>query len=292
MAPSDPQPSEEDLQAKAVEEEVEREQQALLDQLNDWLDWPLTILAFVWLVLFVVEVLWGLSPVLLYAGYAIWAVFLIEYLLGLVIAPRKGRYIAQNWLKALALLAPALRILRVARALRIVRLARVGRSVRLVRVLSSVNRGLSALRASMSRRGLGYLLASSVIVCVMGAAGMYTFERDNPSGPGLDNFGTALWWTAMIMTTMGSEYWPQTPEGRFLCLVLALYGYAVFGYVTASLATFFIGRDAEHAQGEIAGERSLRTLREEIAALREELGRGRGEAGSGSQGRPPSQGLS
>jgi voltage-gated potassium channel len=280
MTSGDPQRGDEDLQAAAAEEAVEREQQALLDQLNDWLDWPLTILAFVWLGLFVVEVLWGLSPVLRYAGYAIWGVFFVEYLLGLVIAPRKGRYIVQNWLKALALMAPALRILRVARALRIVRIARVGRSLRLVRVLSSVNRGLGALRASMSRRGLGYLLASSVIVCVMGAAGMYTFERDNPNGPGLDDFGTALWWTAMIMTTMGSEYWPKTPEGRFLCLMLALYGYAVFGYVTASLATFFIGRDAEHEQGEIAGERSLRALRDEIAALREELSRDKRERGA------------
>ncbi len=40
----------------------------------------------------------------------------------------------------------------------------------------------------------------------------------------------------MIMTTMGS--WPQTPEGRVLCLLLAVYAFAVFGYVTAMLAAF------------------------------------------------------
>ncbi|RIK37571.1 MAG: potassium channel protein, partial [Chloroflexi bacterium] len=42
-------------------------------------------------------------------------------------------------------------------------------------------------------------------------------------------------------------------------------------YVTASLATFFIGRDAANAQAEIAGEESLSALRAEIAALRAEV---------------------
>jgi voltage-gated potassium channel len=262
-----------------LQKEQEREQQALLDQLNEWLDLPLTILAFVWLALFVAEILWGISPALLYAGYVIWGVFVVEYVLGLAIAPHKRRYILKNWLKALALLAPALRALATLRMLRVVRIATAARSARLVRVLSSVNRGLRALRASMRRRGFGYLVASSLIVCVMGAAGMYAFESNGPNGEGIDDFGTALWWTAMVMTTMGSGYWPQSAEGRILCLVLALYGYAVFGYVTASLATFFIGRDAEHEQGEVAGERSLRQLRIEISALRDELRTSRPDPG-------------
>ncbi|HEX6318121.1 MAG TPA: potassium channel family protein [Burkholderiales bacterium] len=83
-------------------------------------------------------------------------------------------------------------------------------------------------------------------------------EREAPGG-GFDSYATALWWTAMIMTTMGSESWPRTGDGRVLCLFLALYAFAVFGYVTATLATFFIGQD----------ERS--GLKEELAALRAEL---------------------
>ncbi len=49
---------------------------------------------------------------------------------------------------------------------------------------------------------------------------------------------------------MGSDYWPRTPEGRILCLLLALYAFAVFGYVTATLASYFIGRDAEYWYGD------------------------------------------
>ncbi len=75
----------------------------------------------------------------------------------------------------------------------------------------------------------------------------------------------------MLMTTMGSEYWPQTVEGRLLCLILSIYAFAVFGYVTATLATFFIGRDAENEEAELAGTNSIEALRVEIASLRAEI---------------------
>ena len=80
-------------------------------------------------------------------------------------------------------------------------------------------------------------------------------------------------WTAMIMTTMGSEYWPQTSEGRVLCFFLALYSFAMFGYVTATLATFFIGRDADNPDAELPGTQSIDALRVEIMALRDEIRR-------------------
>ncbi len=92
---------------------------------------------------------------------------------------------------------------------------------------------------------------------------MYAFERDAP-GSDLTSYWSALWWTAMTLATMGSDYFPRTPEGRTFCLVLAVFGFAVFGYLTASLATFFVGRDAADP---VAGEASLDALRAEIAAL-------------------------
>ena len=55
----------------------------------------------------------------------------------------------------------------------------------------------------------------------------------------------------MRVITAGSEYYPLTPEGRGLAFLIALFGYAIFGYVTATLATFFIGRDAEEKDGSV-----------------------------------------
>ena len=75
----------------------------------------------------------------------------------------------------------------------------------------------------------------------------------------------------MLLTSLGSEYWPRTIEGRALCFLLALYGFAVFGYFTATLATFFMGRDAENPQAEVAGAAAVAALHEEVRQLRAEL---------------------
>lgn len=75
----------------------------------------------------------------------------------------------------------------------------------------------------------------------------------------------------MVMTTIGSDYFPKTAEGRVLCFLLALYAVAVCGYVTATLATFFIDRDAANDNAELAGAKSIQALQAEIAALRTEI---------------------
>jgi voltage-gated potassium channel len=123
----------------------------------------------------------------------------------------------------------------------------------------------------MGRHGFGYVMALTAIVTLVGAAGMYAFEGPGGGPGGLATYGESLWWTAMVMTTLGSGYSPQTVEGRLLTLLLALYAFAVFGYVTAALASFLVGRDAENPSAEVAGSQELRDLREEVAALREEL---------------------
>jgi voltage-gated potassium channel len=79
----------------------------------------------------------------------------------------------------------------------------------------------------------------------------------------------------MLLTSMGSEFWPRSPEGRLLCLLLAIYGFAVFGYITASFASFFVGRDASSVDAEIVGAADIAALRDEIAALRRDLSQGR-----------------
>lgn len=45
----------------------------------------------------------------------------------------------------------------------------------------------------------------------------------------------------------------------------------MFGYATATLATFFVRRDAENKESEIVGAEDVYALRNEIALLREEI---------------------
>ncbi len=259
-----------------LQEEIDGERRALLQILQDWLETPMLVLAFIWLALFIVEVVWGLSPILVITGYLIWGMFLVEFVLGFLLAPIKTDYLKESWLKALALLAPALRALRLVRFVRLAPLSRAAgmtRGLRLLRVLSSVNRSMRALSRSMDRRGFGYVLMLTLIVILVGAAGMFAFEGELPNKQGLTSYGDALWWTAMIITSLGSDYWPKTSSGRILCFFLSLYGFSIFGYVTAALATFFLDSDAENEDAELASAGSIRKLQDEISALREEIRR-------------------
>lgn len=223
------------------------------------------VLAFVWLALFVVEAVWGERRWLDVAGWVIWGCFIVEFAIGLALAPDKWLYVRKNWLKAIALAAPALRMLRMVRILRVARIARVMRGARVLRIVSSLNRGMRALGHTLGRRGAPYVVMLTLLVTVAGAAGMYAFENDATGPQGFDGFGDALWWTGMIMTTMGSAYWPQTDAGRVLCVLLSLYAFAVFGYVTALLASFFVGRDA---QGGTSRAADVTRLADEIRQLR------------------------
>lgn len=266
---SDVSNSEKQDKAAPAEEAVKKERYELLQRLEDLLETPMLILAFLWLALLVVELIWGESRPFEIIGTIIWVIFILDFAVKFALAPHKSAYLKQNWLIALSLLVPALRLFRIVRAFRLFQLARVGRGLRLFRLVSSLNRGMRALRASLSRRGFGYVIALTILVTFAGAAGVYAFESGTPGG--IESYGEALWWTAMVLTTMGSQYWPETVEGRILCVFLALYAFAVFGYVTATLATFFVGRDAENDEAELAGAKQLAALREDVIALRTEI---------------------
>lgn len=229
---------------KTEEHALGRQRWVLLYRIERWLEWPMLGLSFVWLALLVGEMVWGLSRWQAAAGTSIWVLFILYFMLQFFLAPRKAMYLRRNWITALSLLLPALRLLRIARLVRAMRAARAVRSLRLVRLLTSLNRGMKALGKTMRRRGMAYVLGLTLIVAAAGAAGLYAFEAGVPGGP--VSYSAALWWTSMLLISMGTDYWPQTPEGRLLCLVLAVYGFAVFGYFTAALASFFIGQDASN----------------------------------------------
>jgi voltage-gated potassium channel len=248
------------------ENELSKERTELLNRIQDALEVPMIILGFIWLILLIIELIWGLSSILQLLSTFIWILFILDFLLKFILAPQKLLFVKSNILTIISLAVPALRVFRIARLLRTVRAVR---GLRLVKVIGSLNRGMRTLSASMGRRGFGYVLLLTLIVMFTGAAGMYTFENQVPDG--LNSYSEALWWTAMLLISIGSEYWPQSAEGRVLCFILSLYGFAVFGYFTATLATFFIGRDAEDSEAELAGARQLEGLHQEISLLRKEL---------------------
>ena len=212
-----------------------------LDQLDEWLEGPMIVLSLAWVAIVVWELVSGSSALLETVGTAIWIVFLIEFAIRFALAPEKLPFLKSNWITVLALAVPALRLFRF---LSFLRAARALRGFRLVRIVGTANRSMNALRKSLARRGFGYVVGLTVLVLGLGAAGMLSFEPATEVRGGFTSYGDALWWTAMLLTSLGSQFWPVTTEGRVLTVLLSLYGFATFGYITASFACFFVGRDA------------------------------------------------
>lgn len=242
-------------------ERFDQDRYELLQQLDEFLNLPMAILAFVWLALLVADLVWGLTPTLEALLSTIWIIFIADFLLKFLLAPRKIPFLKANWLTVIALIVPAIRVFRV------LRLLRFSRGLALTRVVSSVNRSMRSLRFTMGRRGFGYIAALVSIVALASSSGMYAFERG--INPDISSFGSALWLSA-IAVTIGTDYRPYSPEGRILAFLLGLFSLAVSGYVTAFLASYFIGRDAESNEASGANKRALDDLRAEILALKEE----------------------
>jgi voltage-gated potassium channel len=247
-----------------------------------WLEIPMLVLALVWLVLLILELVAGLPTYLESVGIAIWIVFVVDFLGRLLLSPDRGQYLRCNWLTAVALLVPPLRVLRILAILRFTRILSATRFLRLFRITGSLNRGIRSIGARLRRRGLVYVLAISLVMFFVLSAGIYSYERPGGSGT-MASFAEAMWTTAVIMTTLGPETWPQTWEARALGLVAAVFGFATFGYLTAALASFFVGREPEKLKAEAprSGEpvdeaelrESIRVLSSQLARLEASLAR-------------------
>ncbi len=235
-------------------------------------------LAFIWIGLMIGDMTGGLSPALETLNYVIWAIFVIDFGIKFAIAPHKVLFLRKHWITLVSLFLPAFRILRIFRALAALR------ALSLLRILASINTGMGALAGAMGRRGLGYVTVITIIVLFGGAAGMYQFEQPSQlvqdgfgnvaaSGGGLHSYSDAVWWTAMLMTTIGSQYWPVTTAGRALCFLLSMFSLGVFGYITAALASFFVGQANEDKAAKKTKPDDIQRRMQAVAARLENIAR-------------------
>ncbi len=198
----------------------------------------------------------------------IWAIFLLDFGLRFVVAPAKMRFLRENWLGALSLALPFLRPLRFLRA------ARTLRSLSLVRLVGGINRGMRVLRRVTRGRQFAYVGGLTLLVTVTGAVGGLYFDRD-AEGATIESFGDALWWAAALVTTVNSEKYAVSPEARVLAILIRIFAVSVFGFVTASIASYLIGRDVEERtlshNRESDGQRDVTVLQNELAALHREV---------------------
>ncbi|MDQ4504286.1 ion channel [Sinomonas sp. ASV322] len=191
-----------------------------------------------------------------------WAIFLVDYVVRLWLAPSRGRWFVRNLYELPILALPALRPLRLLRL------------VTLLKVVHS--RAGNALRGKL----LMYVLGSAAMLIYCGALAVLDAEQNEP-GANIKNFGDAMWWALTTITTVGyGDHYPVTTIGRFAAAGLMVAGIAVLGVVTASIASWLVenvsaetaARTTERALDAIEAldeplEQQIRSLNEQVARL-------------------------
>ena len=260
----------EDAPQERLRDAPERREE-LRERLDRYLDLPLALASVLMVLIAVIEIggdvrgPWdGRLTVL---GWALWGLFFVEFAAKFALAPNKRAYLRGHPLDVLVLLVPFLRFLRVLQVLR------ATRALPVLRLLVFGGRGSGAAIALVRRRRLGQLALVSVLVVLIGAAAGYALEAGAP-GATISGFGDALWWSAALVTTVGSELYPVTATGRVLGIFLMLYAVGVFSYFIASIASVLVGLDAQQqAPQEPDTELGIdvRLSQDEVRALRRVL---------------------
>ena len=216
--------------------------ESLRERLDRYLDLPLALASILLVLIAVIELGGEVEEPwqggLMILGWVLWALFFVEFAVKFALAPTKRSYLRRHWLDALVVLVPFLRFLRVLRVLR------ATRALPLFRLLVFGGRGSEGALLLLKRRRLGQLALISMLVILIGAAMGFMLEAGGPGGQ-VDSFGDALWWSAALVTTVGSEINPVTTGGRIVGFLLMLYAVGIFSYFIASIATVLVELDAQ-----------------------------------------------
>lgn len=200
------------------------------DRLGRWEDRtriPLLVAALTFLLLLTVPIIdRHLSPLarltLRAADSAIWALFVLDYVLRLSWSPSRRRFAVTHLPDLAMIILPALR------PLRLLRLFTVGNLL--------ARRSATAILGETTRA----VAACAVLLTYLGAVVELDSERDAPKA-NITSFEDALWWACTTITTVGyGDRYPVTTQGRLVAVALMLIGIALLGLLTAGIAAWFV----------------------------------------------------
>lgn len=161
------------------------------------------------------------GAVLQILSWLIWGVFALDYAARFLVAPDRLRFVRGNWLAAVMLLVPTLRVLRLAA------LARLGQALPAARIVSSSFHAAGTARTLLRSR-LGYLAGLSSLAVIAVAETAYLFGHPRT----FRSFADCLVWTLAVVVGQQGDPVPATLPGRLVMVA----GFAVGVVLIASLA--------------------------------------------------------
>lgn len=227
-------------------------------RVNPWM----TVLAIAWLpvliVPFVTTLRGAVAATFEAFDYFVWFAFGVEYGIELWLAVDKRHFVRNHLLDLAVVAVPILRPLRLARLFRLVRLGRVG---------AVLSEGLNRSKKLLTSHGLHFVLLA-VTVIILAAAGTETLVERHVPGSTIHNFGDALWWAMETVTTVGyGDKVPVTGTGRIVAVILMLTAIGLVGFLTASVASYFVKE--QQPNGELA---EVKAKLDQVLALLGESG--------------------
>ena len=204
------------------------EREELAERIADRLDIPITAAGVVFLLLVLVETIsapqGGIGTVFAVASWVLWALFVAEFLVRLVIAPSTSTFLRRNWWQLIFLAVPALRFVR---ALRVLRAARVGRVLSsAVRSTRTAGRKLSSRLAALGVVTLVVVLATSQLLFELGEYDSYADALDD----------------AALATISGEPFFPEHAALRVVQIVVVAYSVVVFAALAGTMGAVLLER--------------------------------------------------
>jgi voltage-gated potassium channel len=200
----------------------------LSERIADRLDVPITAAGVVFLLLVLVETVsqprGAVGTIFSIASWVLWALFVAEFVLRLVIAPSTTEFLKRSWWQVIFLAVPALRFVR---ALRVLRAARIGRVLSsAVRSSRSAGRKLSSRLAALGVVTVVVVLASSQLLFELGDYDTYADALDD----------------AALATISGEPFSPEHGALRIVQVVVIAYSVVVFAALAGTVGAFLLER--------------------------------------------------
>jgi voltage-gated potassium channel len=191
-----------------------------------WSSWPFLVLSVVFIVCYSIRCLDPtIGPdertLLRVVLTTIWVVFVVDYVVRLILADRKGAFVRANVPDLLAALIPIFRPFRLLGELR--------------RIPFFQRRSGSAVRARVVAYSLGFVVLWVYTIAVTVVAA----ER-GAHGASILSLGDAIYWAVVTISTVGyGDMVPVTTFGRVLAVMLMLSGILIVGVTTATVVSYF-----------------------------------------------------